>query len=187
MLTAFIDESGRRRQNDACVYALAAVIVDAGDVADCRNTMDGLRYGKSSRVHWRDERPERRALIAGTLAAMPIRGLVAVTMYTRDVRSERARRHCLSRLLPELHQRTIGEAMFETRGGVLDHRDRQVLTGLRKSNLVSHQIAVRWGLPSVEPMLWAADCLAGSVTWWFGDEPQYLDRLGDKVTLIEAR
>jgi hypothetical protein len=186
MLTAFIDESGRRRVDDLCVYALAAVIVDVSDMADCRLAMDGLRYGKSPVVHWRVERPARRSLIAKRLAGLPIQGAVAVAMYTQGTRSERARRQCLSRLLPELQQRGISEAELESRGTTLDHRDRQLLTGLRKSHQVSDRMIVRWGLPSVEPMLWAADCLAGSVTSWFGDETQYLHLLAEMVALIEA-
>lgn len=186
MPIAFIDESARYRVDDSCIYALAAVIIDADDVDDCRLSLNDLRYGKSPTVHWRLERPERRILIAGALADMPIQGVVAVATYTRNTRVERARRQCLARLLPELILRDTSEAELESRGTALDQRDRQLLTGLRKSNLISDHIAVRWGRPSTETMLWAADCVAGATTWWFGGSTQYLDLLGRMITLIDV-
>jgi hypothetical protein len=79
-----------------------------------------------------------------------------------QVRSERARRLCLSRLLGELEGSGVVDVTLESRGLALDHRDRQVLTGLRRSALVSQGMRVRWCRPSGEPMLWAADCLARS-------------------------
>src|SRR5260370_20166626 len=151
MFTAFVDESSRCRADDMCIYALAAVIVDVDDLIDCRLSLDGLRYGKSPTVHWRVERPERRVLIARTLATMPITCVAAVTTYTQSTRIERARRQCLSRLLPELQHRNTTAAKLESRGTELDHRDRQLLTGLRKSNLISGQLAIPWGQPSGEP------------------------------------
>jgi hypothetical protein len=107
MLLAFVDESARDRRGDDCVYVLAAVSVATVDVAGCRSAMQGLRYGKSTVVHWRTERPERQAMIAGALADAPIDGMVAVSMYTEAARSERARRLCLSRLLIELERSTV--------------------------------------------------------------------------------
>ncbi len=186
MPIAFVDESGRHRRSGSCIYVTAAVIVDEDELIACRLTLESLRHGKSPTVHWRVEQPARRALIASTLADMPIQAVAAATPYTRGTRTERARRQCLSRLLPELGRRQVSAAELETRGSELDRRDRQLLTGLRKSGLIPVQMDVRWGQPSREPMLWAADCVAGSITWWFGGETRYFDQLGDLVKLIEV-
>jgi hypothetical protein len=111
MLLAFVDESARHPRGDHCVYALAAVMVATDDVPGCRTTMEGLRYGKSTVVHWQTERPERRTMIAAALADAPIEGMVAVSMYTEASQSERARRLCLSRLLPSWLNRLVRECV----------------------------------------------------------------------------
>ena len=74
MLIAYVDESARRRRDEATsVYTLAAVLVDASAVPEVRDAMMRLRYGKSPVVHWRLERAERRAAERGeTLAAFVV-------------------------------------------------------------------------------------------------------------------
>jgi hypothetical protein len=47
-------------------------------------------------------------------------------------------------------------------------------------------MAVTWEPSTSDSLLWAADCVAGAVTWWFGDQPEYLTTLGDRVELLDA-
>jgi hypothetical protein len=70
--------------------------------------MDALRYGKAPTVHWRTERTPRRSLIAHAVASLDCASVVAISLYGMPSRSERARRHCLLRLLPELSAREVG-------------------------------------------------------------------------------
>lgn len=186
MVIAFVDESARERAEDECVYVLAAAVVDAGVIPEVREAMRALRVGKSPVVHWRLERPERRRLLVTALKALPLRGVAAVSIYSYGSRAERARRHCLDRLLRELQERGVTRSILESRGPALDHRDRQVLTGLRTAGTLSRGLKVSWERGSNEPLLWAADCLAGCVTGFFGERPAYLCALGDRVKLIEA-
>jgi hypothetical protein len=59
---------------------------------------------------------------------------------------------------------------------------------LRKNGRVPRALDVSWVRGGEEPPLWAADCLAGAVTWSFGTDTEraYLDLYGDAVALIEA-
>ncbi|MEV4380816.1 hypothetical protein [Streptosporangium sp. NPDC049644] len=115
MLFAFIDESCRVRQDDDCVYVLAAVLLPAEKLNQIRSMMDALRYGKAPTVHWRTERGARKLLIAQAVASLECASVVAVSLHGTASRSERARRHCPLRLLPELSARQVEAVVFESR------------------------------------------------------------------------
>jgi hypothetical protein len=184
-LMAYVDESARHRWGDTCVYALAAVLVDEGVAARCRTELEQLRVGRARVLHWRNERPDRRKMIAATLAGLPVAGVVAVRFYAYEGRTERARRQCLDVLLRELERRGVQRVLVESRRAPQDKRDRDLLTGLRRIG-VARTLTVSWGPSTSDPILWAADCVAGAVTWWFDDQPEYLTTLGERVELLEA-
>lgn len=185
-LTAYIDESARRRRDEStCAYTLVAVLVAEDAAETVRTSMRALRYGRSQVVHWRVERPERRKLIAAELAELPVTGVVTVCLHAREVKSERARRRCLVRLLVELAARGIDRVVFESRRGPLDAADRQVLTGLRKAGTVPAQMLVVWEPPAA-PELWVADCIAGAVSWWLGGDGRYFEPLQKLITLVDV-
>jgi len=186
MLHAFIDESARRRSGEAtCVYTLAAVLVDDASAESVRTRMEGLRYGKSSVVHWRMERPERRALLAAEVATLPIAGVVAVCLHDAEIRSERARRMCMVTLLGELSARGVDRVVFETRQAQ-DSKDRAVLTGLRKTRAVAPKMAVTWEMPSSDPALWVADVIAGACSWWLDGDGRFWTPLDPLVTVLDV-
>lgn len=185
MIRAFVDESMRQRAGDSRAYVLAAVLVSDGDAADLRDAMRGLRYRRSSVVHWRHERVERQSLITATLGELPWVGLVVVRLFDQGVRPERARRQCLAVLLRQLESAEVGEVVIETRRSAQDDHDRALLTALRKSGAVAG-MDVRWQAPESEPLLWAADCVAGAVTWWFDHQPAHLDALASRVTILDV-
>ncbi|MCX4516034.1 hypothetical protein OHA27_38770 [Streptomyces sp. NBC_01619] len=186
MLIAYVDESARRRQGeDVCVYTLAAVLVEAESVLEVRETMQSLRYGKSLLVHSRLERAARRAVLVEAIAQLPVVGIVTVCLHRTDTRSERARRRCLVRLLSELSVRGVDRVVFESRHAQ-DAADRAVLTGLRKASAVSHTMTVTWALASADAGLWAADCLAGAVSWWLDGQGQYFEVLAPLTTILDV-
>lgn len=185
-LTAYVDESARRRRDEStCAYTLAAVLVAETDAEAVRATMRGLRYGRSQVVHWRVERAERRKLIAGALAELPVTGVVTVCLHAAEVKSERARRRCLVRLLVELAARGVDRVVFEARLGPLDDADRRVLTGLRRADTVPAEMVVTWEPPAA-PELWAADCIAGAISWWLDGDDRYFEPLQKLVTLVDV-
>lgn len=186
MLAAYVDESARRRQGEAtCVYALAAVLVATREANSVREAMMGLRHGRSRVIHWRVERAERRKLIAAAIADLPVVGVLAVCLHRAEIKSERARRRCLVRLLAELDARGADCVVFESRRQRQDEADRAVLTGLRKAGAVSTSMVVRWELPDA-PELWVADCVAGAVSWWLDGDGRYWGPLEKLITLLDV-
>lgn len=187
MLTAYVDESARRRQGEVtCVYTLAAVLVADDAEEKVRGVMKSLRHGRSRVIHWRRERTERRDMIAAAIATLPVSGVVTVCLHGAATRSERARRRCLIRLLDELMRRDVGRVIFETRHAQ-DAADRAVITNLRKTGVITDAMSVTWEDPSAWfAGLWVADCVAGAVSWWLDGQDAYWEVLEPQMTLIEV-
>ncbi|MFC7382090.1 hypothetical protein [Sphaerisporangium rhizosphaerae] len=185
MLFAFVDESCRVRQDDACLYVLAAVVLPAERLDQVRSVMDALRHGKAPTVHWRTERAPRRSLIANTVASLDCASMVAVGFYGTPSRSERARRRCLERLLPELSIQRAGAVILESRREQ-DARDRAILTALRRQGRISSEMSVNWQRAGSDAALWTADVVAGIVTGWLDGDQQWWPLLEQQVTLLDA-
>ncbi|WP_433500845.1 DUF3800 domain-containing protein [Sphaerimonospora sp. CA-214678] len=183
MLTAYIDESLRRRPHDDSVYAMAAVIVDLADRDDIRLTLETLRLGKQRRLHWRDESPAHRLDISRTLTELPLDSIVTVCIHDRTIRHERARRLCLERLFYELDSRNVERVTLESRY-TEDRLDRSLLTSMRRSLRISLTMEVCWTSPYDEPLLWAADAVVGATTWWLDGQPQCFEVLADRIRVI---
>ncbi|MCT9931671.1 hypothetical protein N5079_15765 [Planotetraspora sp. A-T 1434] len=185
MLFAFVDESCRVRADDDCVYVLAAVLLHSEGLDHVRSLMDTLRYGKTPTVHWRTERVPRRSLIAQAVASIDFASVVAVSLHASAGRPERARRHCLLRLLPELSARGVETVVFESRREQ-DAADRAILTVLRRRGQVAAEMSVSWARASSDAALWTADVVAGVVTGWLGGELRWWPLLEERVTFLEA-
>lgn len=186
MFTAYIDESARRRASEgACVYTLAAVVVPDESIEKVQQAMINLRYRKSPRVHWRDEREERLPEIVRTVAGLPWTGVVTVCLHGPEMKSERARRLCIMRLLPELSERGVNRILFESRQEPRDREDRGLLVGLRKGSLFRSDIEVDWKPALSDSALWAADVVAGALSWWFDGKGDHWRALEDLVHMIE--
>lgn len=165
-LTAYVDESLRRRRGeDFCFYVLAAVLVEDEDLDDVREGLRRLRYGKTPELHWRDERPERRPVIAAAVAAMSVTSVVAVCIHGPGISSERARRLALGRLLPELDAESVNRIVFDSRRGQ-DESDYDLVRSWRRFSRPGSGIRLDFFEGVLEPALWAADCAAGAVAWW---------------------
>ncbi|MEU0478546.1 hypothetical protein ABZ260_05065 [Streptosporangium sp. NPDC006013] len=153
MLTAYVDESLRRRPDDCSVYAMAAVVVDSTDHDDIRATLESLRLGKSPRLHWREESSARQLAITKRLAGMPVHGIVTVYLHGKETRTERARRRCLEKLLVELDHAGVTTVLIESRSPDQDHLDLLLLMGVRKTRALSKNIRVSWQSSHKEPLL----------------------------------
>ncbi|MEU8055237.1 DUF3800 domain-containing protein [Microbispora bryophytorum] len=184
MLAAYVDESLRRRPHDDSVYAMAAVIIDSADHANIRADLESLRTGKSPRLHWREESSGRHRVISEAIARMPLKILVTIHIFTRGVPYERARRHCLERLLHELDQAGVSLTTIESRSAKMDHLDLLLIMGSRRAKLLSDTIRVTWQYPEEEPLLWAADAAAGAVTWWLDGRSDSFNVLTKLTRLI---
>ncbi|WP_167521604.1 hypothetical protein [Microbispora triticiradicis] len=163
---------------------MAAVVIDSADHEAVRANLESLRLGKSSRLHWRDESPTRQLVITQRLATMPIRGIVTVYLHDKEVRTERARRRCLERLLLEVEQIGASKVVIESRSPEQDHLDRGLLTGLRMASTLPKSLTVMWQPSVSEPLLWAADAVVSATTWWLDGRANYYDLLIEQVHTI---
>ena len=180
MLTAWADESGSRPDLDPGTYLLAAVLCEEDDIANIRQTMDGLRIGEP-KVHWHGSSHERRGLLAKAVAQLPVTGFVVVHIDT-DADDRRHRRKCMEFLLPHLAQMPCSTITFESRGQ-LDASDLATLQMLRSRRVVESTLRIEHAVGRVEPALWAADIVCGAVVQARIGNPEYLDVLGGAVEL----
>lgn len=185
-LTAYIDESARRRQGETvCFYVLSAVLVDDSEVDDVRANLRSLRYGKTNIIHWRHERPERWPMLATAISVMPIKAIVAVCPHASATSSERARRFCLSRLLVEFREAGADRVVLDSRQGQ-DAAELRMVMAWRRARRPEAHIRLDYVRSSEEPMLWVTDCVAGAVAWWLGGDSVGWDALEPVVRLVEV-
>lgn len=169
-----------------CLYALVGVVVADIDADGIRSgLLRELRSGKDKTLHWRRERPERLPVIAAAVGSLPVRAVAAVMMHNARVESERARRHCLSQLLRELHDLAAEHIVFESRQ-TEDRQDLQVIAAWRRAKRPEAMTRVDF-LPAVaEPGLWLPDIVAGAFMWWLGGTCDHWSVLADKCRVVEV-
>lgn len=146
-LHAWGDESIRSHGLGAPAYLLGASVVDTDDLEVTRDVLRALRptHGK---LHWHDLDRARRDHVSRVLATVPARHLVVVCAPIALRRQERARAHCLRRLLWELDQDGIAQLTLEARPPELMRRDVRLVDGLRAQRAVSTTFRVEHELPS---------------------------------------
>ncbi|MEW9532648.1 hypothetical protein [Microbispora sp. NPDC049125] len=163
---------------------MAAVIIDSADHEGVRADLESLRTGKSRRLHWREESSTRHLVICEAIARMPLQSLVTIHIFSRGVPYERARRLCLERLLHELDQARVGLTTIESRSAKMDRLDLLLIMGIRKAKRLSDTIRAIWQYPEEEPLLWAADAVAGAVTWWLDGRFDGFNALTGRTHLV---
>lgn len=108
------------------------------------------------------ERPEQRAVVK-TLAELDALHVVAVGGPVPPRRQERARAKCLHRLVVELHGYGVEHLLMEGRTERLNTRDVRTVQGARYTLPKGTQFAIEHRPGPKEPLLWAADVVAGAV------------------------
>jgi hypothetical protein len=179
---AYVDES--LRLTGAGWYVLAAVVVPGARADDVRTALRAGPPGGRRRYHWHDEDARSREAMAARIGALRLDAVVVVTTPVTPRRSERARRHCLLRLLWELEQRGVGDVLLESRRE-RDVTDREVIGHGHRSGHVSAALRHEFGRPKDEPLLWLADVVAGAVARAVAeDDPTYLDLLDERIVVL---
>ncbi|SEE80346.1 hypothetical protein [Jiangella alba] len=176
---AYVDESIR---TDDGVYVLAAVALDRADAAAVRAAVRALEPRPGRRFHWRDRLPAARHSAAGLLAGLPTLAIAVVGAPVNPRRQERARRHCLGALLFELADAGVDEVCLESRNPVADRRDLDVVGGFRVRGVVPPTLRVAHARAGDEPLLWAADIVAGAICAAEGKEPAYREAVAAILT-----
>jgi hypothetical protein len=186
VLTAYVDESARRRRGeDVCFYVLAAVLIDDADLGSVRGALRQLRYGKSSMSHWRQELPSRWSVLAAAIADLPLQAIATVCLHDAEVKSERARRLCLGRLLVALQAAGADRAVLDSRRHE-DDAELRLLQAWRRSGRSEAALRVDYLRSHMEPALWAADCVAGATAWWLNGDPVGCKHLGAVTEIVDV-
>jgi hypothetical protein len=180
MLIAFVDESGSVPL--AC-YLLGAVILDDLYLDEARDVMRDLRVGHG-KIHWHTEGPARRRKIVESIAEIDHLSIVAVGRGA-DRRQERARHKCFELLLPELEGFGVERAIFETRGARADNADLAKVAACRIRRLITERLAVEFGDPRQDPLLWIPDIICGALFANEAGDGTYADMLQDKMLTTE--
>jgi len=105
----------RRVDEERKYYLRAAAVVPGTDCERIRDTLRPLLLGRSTRLHWRDERPTRRQLVAKTITAARVQSLVVVGAMLNHRTEERARQLVMRHLLHELDRRSVSTALASVR------------------------------------------------------------------------
>lgn len=184
-LHAWVDESMRLTPDDQGIYILAAVVCDPACSDDGRNQLRALLLRGQSRLHWHGERDIRRSTIATAVAAIDMAALIVVGMPVSSAKQERARRQCMETLLPRLSGLGVDRVWLESRTPALNEADLETVRFLRGKQLLPRALRVNTALPTVEPMLWIPDALAGAVNAARGDDPRWLNILSQTVEIID--
>lgn len=184
-LHAWVDESMLVRDQDG-TYLLAAVIADPASCEDTRQVLRALRTGREPKLHWNTEKPARRTRIAAAVAALNIPAVVVIGAPLDHRRQERARRCCMETLLPHLATMGVGQVWLEARTASLNTKDHHHVEALRGRRLLTSALRVDIAQPSVEPMLWLPDVVAGAVGAARRGEDCYLQPLRPLLTELTA-
>jgi len=186
MPLAFVDESESQPSKDPGVYILAAVLLDPADAADARDTLRRLRTRRVAKAHWHDADQSLRERMVHVVAALPLD--ICIVTHTDDVatRSERRRRHALRTLLMHFRAQGVDHIALESRGAISDRRDIAFMNGIRSQRLVAPEQRIEHIPGPEEPLLWAADIVAGATVQHRVGAPQYLKTLTatTRVTLL---
>ncbi|NPC98243.1 hypothetical protein [Nocardioides sp. zg-DK7169] len=164
-LHAWVDESIHAPGAEhSGMYVLASVVADPEGCDHPRDSLVRLVPRGRGRLHWRDEDTPLREKVTAVIAECDFASVVVVgARWANPKAQERARRHCMRRLLFELEQLGVSQVWLESRTSSLNKRDLQLVNALRSENAISAALRVDFGLPSVEPMLWVPDAIAGAV------------------------
>lgn len=182
---AYVDESMRAPRPDLSgVYVLAAAVLESAEVPDCRASMRALSPKPGTRLHWRDEPPQRRQTAVSVITDLcPLH--VTVTGSPLDPhRQERARRLCLQQLLSELEHAGVERVWFDSRRQHQDRLDIEAIDAFRARRILGRTLRADHIRSADEPLLWIADVVAGVLST---DDVKYLEPLDRSIVRHTVR
>ncbi|MFT4163921.1 MAG: hypothetical protein QM650_01605 [Microlunatus sp.] len=94
-------------------------------------------------------------------------------------------RHCVACCLSEL---AVSQVWIESRTQSLNRRDQRMIDALRSRRVIPSGLTLDFALPSVEPMLWLPDIVAGAVGLFRrGNDPVPYEVLRPQIVEHEIR
>lgn len=184
-LSAWCDESMLGRGLES-FYILASVLGREDECHATRADLQSLQIGKK-KIHWRDENRLRRKRLIDCVCGTGLEGIVIVAAPMDPRRQERARSKCLEQLLHHLAGRNVRTVHLEQRTQTLNSRDMRTVDRLRGRQAIPPTTRVELGKPSVEPMLWLPDIVAGAINADLAGEPRWLDPIRAQITQIQLK
>lgn len=175
-MIAFADESVRRGSSGLS-YVVAAAVVVPTELDDARRVLRSLA-GRATRFHWRTEREPRRIAMLERLSELGISTYARWHSPTAPRRQERSRAACLAALAGDLARADVDQLVIEAREEHLNRRDMATLVGAKVAGIIPDRFRYGFTRGGEEPLLWAADALAGAVGGWIvGEAETYLAHL----------
>ncbi|OLZ52072.1 hypothetical protein [Amycolatopsis keratiniphila] len=186
LILAFGDESFKESDVDG-FYVLAAAVFDPAVHDEARIVMSELRGRRRiPKLHWNEMDPAEQAAAVKTLADLDGFHLVAIGSPVPRRRQERARAGCLRRLTLELSAFDVEMLVLESRTATLNARDVETVRGARFDLPKGTQFRVVHEKGKDEPLLWAADIVAGAIRATKDGQPGYRRLIEDLVYEIDV-
>lgn len=183
-MLVFVDES--LRQSATGLSVVTAVVISPDDLAEAQYQLRGLLLRGQVRFHWRDESEPRREQMVRVLSGMTIAGICYLVRDCPARHLERARAISLTRMLWDLKRDAPTRLTIESRRE-LDRRDTRTISAARKSGHYPERMKFDFLPPANEPLLWAADAIAGVVSAHAaGEDSRHFHAMpAGKVQLVE--
>ncbi len=181
-MKAFVDESIRQSPPGDVYLVGAAVLIGSGE-DDARSRLRSLLLPGQTRLHFRMEREERRMALLSVLSDLDLGVLAAWCQPVSRRRQGPARRACLTALAGDLDREGVAELVLERRDEAGNRLDRQTFLDARHGGIAD--LVYRFAAPEDEPLLWAADAVAGAVCAHVaGSTSRYYEALRPGVLVV---
>jgi len=164
---AFVDESQRGP------YVVCAVLVAPKELAAMRTALRAMLMPGQRRLHFTQERVQRRRGLLSEMAELPFRARI----YQSKAKEPLARTLAMDALLQDLANLEGRRLVMERREHSQDRRERQQIvkainTGGAPAGLVYDHLP-----PHEEPLLWIADAIA----WAHGARGEWRPRINSMI------
>jgi hypothetical protein len=147
---------------------MCAVAIEVRHVRMCRKTMLSLRRPGQRRIHFVNERPDRRRGLLAEIGSLP----ASAYFLSASGKHVPARRNCLQNAMIALADRPVRRFVLEA-GDAEDHRDRQTATAMSAKVPWLSSVYLEHLRSHEEPLLWIPDALA----WAYSAGGEWRDRI----------
>ncbi|MFI7579349.1 hypothetical protein ACH9DO_04570 [Kocuria sp. M1N1S27] len=155
-------------------YYVAASVVAAGDVNATRKAVRALLLPKQKRIHFTDERDDRRKKLLKDFARLN----VAVSVYVaKGLKDKEARPLCLTALAEDVAVCQVEHLYLEKDDSSFDN-DKRVLA----RTFAGYEHRPRYAFPKAheEPLLWVSDAVA----WCYQKRGPWVGMAGPLVSEV---
>lgn len=145
-------------------YVLAAAVFEPHALDEARELLLNMRdHHRVPKLHWTKMDDAEQLRTTKQLAELDGLHVVVVGSPVPQRQQERARALCLTRLVTELHTFEVDTLILEGRENELNRRDTRTVAGARQSLLGKEaRFRVEHSPGALQPLLWAADVVAGA-------------------------